>query len=67
MNDPLLMSVLDRLANLRHQFDAFARRQPVFLAVMGDFDPSNMLHHEEWPAALRRPGIEHFGDIGVVH
>ena len=37
------------------------------IAVVDDRDALHQLHHEVGPAAVGRAGIEHPGDVGVVH
>ena len=39
----------------------------VLVAVIGDPDPSHQFHHEVGPAGLGRAGVEHLGDVRVVH
>ena len=42
-------------------------REPCLVAVLGDRDALDQLHHEERPAAVGRAGVEHAGDVRVVH
>ena len=39
----------------------------LLVAELGDRDAVDQFHHEEGPPALGRPGIEHLGDVGMVH
>src|SRR5215510_14555661 len=39
----------------------------MLIAVFGDLDAADEFHDEERPPGFRRPGIEHFGDVWVVH
>ena len=64
---PLLMGVLHRLADREEQFQPLAGRELVAVAVVGDRDALDQLHDEVGPAAVGRAGIEHPGDVGVVH
>jgi hypothetical protein len=68
MNDALLMRVLNRLANLGTNSPSRCRRgQRVLVAVVGDPDAADQFHHEVGPTGLRRPGIEHLGDVRMIH
>ena len=44
-----------------------AERQVFFVAVLRDRHAFHQLHHEVGPAAVGRAGIQHFGDIRMVH
>ncbi len=61
------MGVLDRLADRDEQFQALSRREVVLVAVAGDGDTLDEIHHEVRPASARCAGIQHAGDVGVVH
>ena len=37
------------------------------LAELGDRDPAHQLHDEVRPCRQRRSGVEHSGDVGVIH
>ena len=37
------------------------------IAVLGDRHAAHQLHHEVGPARFGRPGIEHLGDVRVIH
>ena len=39
----------------------------LLVAVVRDRNAADQLHHEERPPALGRAGVEHVGDVGVVH
>ena len=67
VNDPLLMGVLDRLADRDEQLEPFAGRELVAVAVLGDRDALDQLHDEVGPAGVGRAGVEDLGDVGVVH
>ena len=41
--------------------------QVVLVAVVGDLDAPHQFHDEVGPAGLRGPGIQHLGDVGMVH
>jgi hypothetical protein len=67
VNDPLLVGVLDRLADRHEQLQPLARRQVVVVAVLGDRHAVDQLHDEVRPARFRGPAIEDAGDVDVVH
>ena len=54
-------------ADVDEQLQPLAVRQADFVAVVGDGDAPDEFHHEERPAAVGRAGIEHPGDVGVLH
>ena len=64
---PFWCGVLHRLADRHEQLQPLSRRQAVLVAVAGERHPFDQLHGEERPAVARRPGVEHPGDVGVVH
>ena len=67
MNDTLLMCVLHRKAHLNKEPNPLAEREVVMVAIFDDRRAADPLHHEVRLAGLRGPGIEHFGDGGVLH
>ena len=74
MDDPFLMRVLHGLTNGDEQLETLTGRQAVFVAVAGDGNPLDELHHEVRPAAAaacrvttRGPGVEDLGDVGMIH
>ena len=67
MNDALLMGMLHRLADGHGQFQPLTRRQPVVVTEGGDGDAADQLHHEIGTARIGGPGIQHMGDMRVVH
>ena len=67
VDDPLLMRVLDGLADLDEQVEAILCGELVLVAVLGDRNPADQFHHEVRPAGLGRAGIEHLGDVRMVH
>ena len=64
---PFLVRVLDRLADRDEQLQPLARRELVVVAVLGDRHAVDQLHDEVGPAAVGRAGVEHLGDVRVVH
>ena len=67
MDDALLVGVLDGLADLHEELQALFDVQPLSIAILGDGDPRHVLHDEVGSSRLRRPGVEHLGNVGVVH
>ena len=67
MNDPLLMRVLNRLANLDEQFEALIGGKIVLVAEVGDLDTAHQLHHKEGPTRVGRARVEHARDVWVIH
>ncbi len=67
MDHPLLVRVLHRLADLREQFQTFRHLQVVQVAVIGDRDPLHTLHHEVRTSVGGCAGIQHPGDVRVIH
>ena len=67
MDDPLLMGMLDGLANPSEQFQSLPRAEAILVAVVGQGDAADELHHEIGPARIGLACVEHVGDIGMVH
>ena len=67
MDDPLLMSVLHRLAHLDEEHEPLVRGEPVLVAVRRDRDARHVLHDEVRTARFGRAGVVHPGDVGMIH
>ena len=67
VDDPLLMGVLDRLADGDEQLQPLLRREVIAVAVLGDRHALDQLHHEVRAAGVGGAGVEDAGDVGVVH
>ncbi len=67
MDDPFLMRVLHRLADIGEKGDALRRGEPLLVAVVGDLYPAHQLHDKEGPPERRGPGVEDLGDVRVIH
>ena len=67
VDDPLLVRVLHRRADLAEQRQPLRQAEPVLVAVVGERDALDQLHDEERPAAVGGAGVEHLGDVRVVH
>ena len=64
---PLLVGMLHGLANRDGQLESLAERQPAFVAILGDRNAFDQLHHEVRAPGIGRAGVEDLGDIGVIH
>ncbi len=53
--------------HLDEQIKPFPGGEIGLVAVVGDLDAAHQFHDEEGPARVGRAGVEHPGDIGVVH
>ena len=67
MDDALLVCVLDGVADLDEQLQPLGGVELLVVAVLGDGDALDQLHHEVRPASVGAAGIEHAGDVGMVH
>ena len=67
MHNPLLVSMLNRLADGDQQLQAFAQRESRLVAKLVQRQTMNQFHHKEWLVAVRHSGIQNSGDIGVIH
>ena len=67
VDDALLVGVIDGGADVAEQFEALAGVEIVLIAVVGDGDAVDQLHGEVGPPGGGGPGVEHVGDIRVVH
>ena len=52
VDDPLLMRVLDRLADGDEQLEPLVRRELILVAVVGDRNAADQLHDEVRPAGM---------------
>ncbi len=67
MDDPLEVGVLHRVAQRHEQLQPLLRAKALLVAVVGDRHPAAKLHHEVGLAAGGGAGVEHAGNVGVVH
>ena len=67
VDDPLLVGVLHRPADLGEQAQPLPDAQPAAVAELGDGDALDQLHDEVRPAAVGAAGVEHPGDVRVLH
>ena len=64
---PFWCGVLHGLADQDEEVQPLGDRELVAVAVLGDRDAADQLHHEVGPAGFRRPAVENLGDVRVVH
>ena len=67
MNDAFLMRMLKGVTDGNEEFQALAGGEPILVAVLGDGDAVDVLHHEKGPPVIAGSGVKNVGDIGVVH
>ena len=67
MDDPLLMRVLNGVADMDKKFQSLGRVEVVLVAVVGDPNAANQFHHKVRTAVLGGAGVEHFGNVWMVH
>ena len=67
VDDALLVCMLDRPAKPLEHRQPIARAHPLLVAVLVDRNPGDVLHDEVRAPRLRAPGVEHLGDVRVVH
>ncbi len=60
MDDPLLMSMLNRSANVSEQLHPLAGRQTIPVAEFRDIDALNEFHNEVWPSTVLGLTYENF-------
>ena len=64
MNDPLLVSMLDGMADLDEQLQSVGRSRVVRVAVFGDRNAADQFHDEVRPAGVGGAGIEDLAIFG---
>jgi hypothetical protein len=67
VDDPLLVRVLDRLADRQEELQPLAGREVMLVAVLRDRLAFDQFHHEVRPAALRRARVQHLRNVRMVH
>ena len=67
VDDALLVRVVHRVAHLAEQLQGLGQTELVAATVVGDRLARQVLHGEPRLAGLRRAGVEHAGDGGVLH
>jgi len=61
------MRVLNRLAHLDEEIEPCAGVELLGVTILQDADAADVLHDEVRPAGFRRAGVEHLGDVGMIH
>ena len=67
MDDPLLVGVLNCVADLDEELDPLLRREAALVAVLVQLFAGHVLHREPGTAIGRRAGVVNPRDGGVVH
>ena len=67
VDDPLLVRMLDSLANLDKEPQAILDRQLLPIAMLRDRRPRHVLHHKVRPPLLGLPAVVNLGDTGMIH
>ncbi len=67
VDDPLLMGVLDSMADFHEEFQAVGNGEPNRIAVFGDGNALDVFHHEKGAAAMGEAAVEHPGNVRVIH
>src|SRR5678815_507260 len=67
MDDPLLVCVLNSLADQCEEFDASTNRKPIPVAVCEQRQTVHKFHDKVGPASERLSGIEHLRYARVIH
>ena len=67
VDDPLLVGVLDRLADGHEQLQPGPHREPLLVAELGDRNALDQLHHKEGLAGRGGAAVVNAGDVGVIH
>src|SRR5262249_1908910 len=69
VDDAFLMGMLDSLANLNEEFQAFFGREGVFwmITVISDLQAADQFHDKERATGFRCAGIQDLGDIPMLH
>ena len=67
MDDPLLVGVLDGLADRHEQLQPGCHRHPCLVAILGDRHALHQLHDEEGLVGRRDAAVVDAGDVGVIH
>jgi hypothetical protein len=67
MDDAFLMRVLDGSTNLNEQIKPFPGGEVILVAVIRDLDAPHQFHDEIRPAGFRRAGVQHLGNVRMIH
>ncbi len=67
MQDGLLVRVLHGLAYRNEKLHALPDGELSRIAIVCDGCALHQFHGEVWPSVVRGPGIEHGGDVRMIH
>src|SRR6266700_4010926 len=67
MNDALLMRMLYPSAYRNKKLQPLPHRKLLALGVIGKLLSIDQFHHEKRPTRFCRSGVQHPGDVGMVH
>ena len=67
VDDPFLMGMLNRLANLHEQFQPIRNRHPPLVAVLREWNSADQLHDEIRASLFGGAAVKHLGDVRMVH
>ena len=67
MDNPLLVGMLHGLTQRHKHDEPFTNGQNTRIAEISDRNAVDEFHHEIRQASVRRPRVEHSGDVGVIH
>ena len=67
VNNALLVGVLDGVAKLNKKSQAFLERELIRLAVIGNPNSANQLHHEKRATRCGCPAIQHACNARMIH
>ena len=67
MDNALLVSMFNCIADRDKQIQSFLGTQLVLVTIFSDRNTLDQFHHEVWPSRFSRPSIDHPGNIGVIH
>src|SRR5262245_25209607 len=67
MNNPLLVSVLHRLAHVDEQIEPGADGQVTLVAKIGDGNAANQFHYKVRTAGYSCTAVKDMGDVRMIH
>src|ERR1700730_9091042 len=67
MNNGFLMSVLNPLADAHEKIQPFADGEFLTVAIIGDGDARDVLHHKIGATIRSGTSVENFGNGGMIH
>jgi hypothetical protein len=61
------MGVLHGFARLDEKFESVGDLELILIAVFGDWQSLDVLHHKIWLALRRCPCVKHLGNRWMIH